>query len=445
MTDPRLETLRALSAAYNGEALFRPSSIDRTIHCPGSVRLIARAPRDRRMTPWIVEGLAAHKVSEDALKGIRQPDEWSDRMVRVDDEGINGAFVDEEMVDAVGLYLEVVETDMALDVERLVEVKLNLQPLDPSDPVLGENRGTADCVQIDLARRRIRNYDLKYGKGVMVSAETPQVRNYALMGLVSFAPPPGGWEEIENIIVQPRAADPRQRVKRISFHPNDLLTGGFLSTLTEAMDAALEPDPPLTSGAWCRWCPAKTICPAYRDQAINLARDTFDPGPSFRAGDMLGPLPTEVWVGTVEEPRPATNVYGRVVLPAPTDLDPGEIATILARAPLFEAWIEAVQHRAVSLLDTGTHIPGWKLAQRSGHRRWKDADAAPDALRALGMQTSAMYTEPKLRSPAQVEKLLPVAKRDSIATLVERPLGAVVLVPAESAKPAVPPALGPIA
>ena len=45
------------------------------------------------------------------------------------------------------------------------------------------------------------------------------------------------------------------------------------------------------------------------------------------------------------------------------------------------------------------------------------------------MQTSQAYTDPKLKSPAQIEKLLPKDKKVAIAPLVHRPLGKPTLVP----------------
>jgi len=100
MTPDQHALLRELASITGGDAIFRPSSIDRTIGCPGSVVMAARLPKIvRASTNAQIEGSAAHKVAEEALNGIRQPDEWSDRMVRLND--IDGWFVDDEMVDAM--------------------------------------------------------------------------------------------------------------------------------------------------------------------------------------------------------------------------------------------------------------------------------------------------------------------------------------------------------
>ncbi len=431
--------IAALSAAYKGEAIFRPSSADRFIGCPGSVRLIARAPRERQWSPWIVEGLAAHKVAEQALKGERQLDEWSDRMVQVDDGGMHGAFCDEEMVIGVGLYLETVAADIDRDTQTFTEHRMSLSPLDPDNPLFAENRGTADRVHVHPGRRKARLFDLKWGRGVMVSPESPQLKDYALLTMMNFDIE-GGWREVELTIVQPRAAEETQRVKTVSYDPNDLLTD-FLGRMVGSMEAALVEDAPLNPGARCRWCPAKAICPALRDQAMHIAdigRQASQP-----RGELLGPIPSQVVLGTIEEPRPRP-APGAVVLPSPTDLSPDEIAFILGKRHFWDTWITAVQHRAVALLETGTTIPGWKLGRRTKRRRWKDPAGVVAELRALGLKVSDLYADPKLRSPRQVEAVMEPSRRGLIEPLVERPLGAVLLVPADSVKAELPPALGPI-
>lgn len=442
----RYAMLAALREAYKGEAMFRPSSISRLLGCPGSVQLIARSPREtRKSSVYATEGTVAHQVAQDALLGKRQPEEWVDRIVDIPgpdggkwvpqhDGKKAGWLVDAEMAEAVGLYVDEVAKRWTPDTMQYIEHGLTLGALDPTDPIFAENRGTADAVLADTRRGRLTIVDLKYGKGVMVAGDSPQLKNYALMGLIAFGTG-GGWSEVETVVVQPRATDERQRIKSIVHDPADLLTD-FLGKLGEAMHRSLDPDPPLNAdptGAWCRWCPAKVTCPALQREATDLARDAFAAMPPLGALSDLGALPPAVFVGTQDQPRPAaTPPKGTIVLPPATVLDPGDIATILQRRPLWEAWITSVEERASSLLEAGVAVPGWKLVRRTGNRRWKDKEAAPDALRALGVNTSAMYTDPELRSPAQIEKLLPKEKKGAIEDLVERPEGALTLVKAEN-------------
>lgn len=420
--------LAELITAHGGDAVFRPSSAKRWMTCVGSTMLSARAPRERTSSVYAREGTAAHALAELCLKEGIAPEEMVDRTVFVREDKSDAWRVDEEMASAVQVYLNEIAERWEPGCDQFVEYKMSLEHLDPSYPLLAQNRGTGDGVILNYKRRRVTIADLKYGRGVAVSANAPQLKNYGVLTLVSF-PIAGGWKEVETLVVQPRLADERDRVKSVVHDAADLMTT-FLGELVGAMDAALDPDAALTPGDHCRWCPAKTICPAVRDRALNLARDAFESAPPMTSGSLLGPLPTEVFVGTVEEPRPAVPSRDVVVLPPGPALSNDDIATILNRAPIFDLWLTGIKQEAVRRLETGSPIPGYKLVAPSGNRRWagEDRNATIDALRQLGLNVGDVMTDPALKSPAQVEKLLPKDKRPALTGLVERPLGAPTLV-----------------
>ena len=459
-----LARLAALKQAFGGEALFRPSSIGRVIACPGSVSLCAmarQAGHRRFSSKYALEGSAAHVVAEQALKGIRQPDEWTDRMVQLDDGGLHGHFVDAEMVEAVGEYVDEVRTGLTADDELFIEHRMSLSPLDPSDPMLAENRGTGDAVILNRKMRRAKLKDLKYGKGVMVSAETPQLKDYAVQVIVTH--PDTVWDEVELVISQPRAVDERQRRKSIIYDPAALMTD-FLGELLQAMHYALQPDPPLKTGPHCRWCDAKDAgnCPAIRAEALAIGRDSFDALPALTARSRMGPIPETVHLGTIEEPR-AKGVPGTAVsLPPAAMMAAADVATVLDRLHLFEIWASSVKERACSLIEAGVTVPGWMLSARTGHRHFvtdatrlaaivkemqekhniavkpsPDGLIVEDLLRAIGLKSVEMYSAPKLLSPAQIEKKLKKDSKPLLEPLVERPLGEPTLMRAsEDRKPA---------
>lgn len=438
------ERLKQLIALAKGEALFRPSATERWTHCPGSVSLSVRAPRERKSSSFALEGTAAHTVAKEALTGIRQPDEWTDRMVQLDGEGMRGHFVDEEMVDGVSFYVDMVRRRQVEGTQLLVEQFLSLKNLDPSDPIYAENRGTGDAIILWPAKRRISILDLKYGKGVAVHATSPQIRDYALMTAVCH-PIPGGWQEIECVIGQPRAAEERDREKVAYFTP-DQLFNDFLGMLLESMDKALLPDPPLNPGSWCRWCPGSADCPALRDRAVNIARDAFAAVPMLTVSSGMLPLPP-----------PVTGIgQGSNPLPEPVALSVSDIATILERRDLFDAWMTAVERRAVAILTSGGSIPGWKITQRTGNRKWVNAEEAQSILRRVGVSVGEMTTDPKLRTPKQLEMLLAPEYRWLVKMfeegdtqpqqnrLVTRELGAITLVKASDTRQALPGVFTPI-
>lgn len=426
----RLGMLDALRKANGGDAVFRPSAASRWLACVGSTQLCASAPKEKRSSAYAREGTAAHFVSQQALEGIRQPDEWSDRMVQLDGaKGLEGWFVDEEMVDKVGFYLNEINDRMTSETIAFTEYKLSLAAIAPNDPLFAEVRGTGDRIHV-VPRKKVTIIDLKYGRGVPVAAHSPQLKTYATMALVAFQEH-GPFEEVETVVVQPRLVNESDWVKPVSFDPGVLLSE-FFGEMAEGLEAALEPNAPLSPGEHCRWCPAKVICPAIQKRALTIATNLFGPidDTPVTASSGMMPMPEVVIEGDLVPP-------GAIVLPKAFDLDPGEIATILDRRALFETWIEGVEKRAVALLEIGTKVPGYKLVQRTGNRRWKEEEGTIiDALRrGANMKVGDMLAPQKLLSPAQMEKLLAKDKRALIEPLVERPPGAHTLVRDEDRRP----------
>lgn len=427
--------LASLRLLYGGEALFRPSSISRLLGgCIGSVQRIAHSPRVDGSNKFTEEGTAAHIVAEQALKGIRQPDEWTDRMVRLDDKGFKGHFVDAEMTESILMYLDVIAERVTPTTVIHVEQHLSLSVLDPTDPVLAENRGTGDCILVDVPNGYLSVVDLKYGKGVMVPPGPPQLKDYLLMALLKFGASGVQWKKLETVIVQPRAVYEHERIKPMVEDQN-YIAGDFLGKLVGSMYQSLEPEQPLVAGKHCKWCRAATNCPALQAAAMNTGADAFSTLPSFHSKSMLTALPA-IEIATIEAPKPTAT--GGMFLPLPEGLSPDECATAMDGAEVFSIWVNAVKHHAANFMDRGIKVPGYKMVQRTGNRKWKSpVPATVDELRKIGVNMSDMFPEPALRSPAQIEKTLPAAKRLLIKPLVERPLGGPTLVKETDKRPAV--------
>jgi hypothetical protein len=454
MTNKRYAMLAELQRMAKGENLFRPSAIERAMICRGSIIASLRAPQNKRSSPAAREGTAAHLVAASVLEGSKKLEEWADRMIDLEDGGVK-IHCSEEMIEAVEMYVDEILRRVEPGCILLIEQKLSLELLDPDDPLFKENKGTSDAVVINPARRRITIGDLKYGKGHMVKGDSPQLKDYLLMALLKYANyAPGGWLSAETLIVQPRAVSEGQRIKPVEHDPL-ALTFDFVGELVATMEGALDADAPLVSGSHCYFCNASATCPALRDVAQNAARDAFAAVPMMTATTPMAPIPKHVFVGTLEQPKPEEGAAAgtTMTLPLPQSLDPAEIATILGRESLWDAWITSVKHYAVQLIEGGTTIPGYKLLRRSGNRRWKDPepDEAPiaDQLQAeFNLDYTKLYAPAKLKSPAQLEKILKGVDKAKLPAFVERPPGAPTLVRADEVpddRVEVLPLLGPIA
>ena len=79
-------------------------------------------------------------------------------------------------------------------------------------------------------------------------------------------------------------------------------------------------------------------------------------------------------------------------------------------------------------------IPGWKLVPKRATRRWRDEGQAVVELQALGLCEDELIAR-KLKSPAQVEKLLGFKGKRGIADLVVAVSGGTTLAPETDPRP----------
>lgn len=405
-------------------ALFRPSSAGRWLACPGSV-LLSQGLDGSGSSAAAREGTAVHLMGEKALLNEREPIEWLDRYIPVEGHQIH---VDDGMVEGAQMYVDYVRSQQAAGATLEIEARLTLQPLDPTDALLGECRGSSDAVLFWEYEGILEVDDLKFGRGYMVPAAAKQPRLYGLMALLRYQSRVP-WREIRTTIVQPRDPNESQRVRTHTYDPQEIMD--FAGEVYGAMLAATQPNAPLVPGTeQCQWCPAKGICPALAQGALDVARSAFTAAPLHAGSPVPAPGPS----------------------PSLPDLDQAtdeDIAVWLERRTLVEEWFKGVEQRAAQRITAGRAIRGWKMVQRTGNRKFVDPDAVPAKLRELGVQTAKMYAPPKLLSPAQIEALLPGRNKDEraalLAPLVDRADNGLALVRDDNKKPAAAGVFGPVA
>ena len=373
------------------------------MNCPGSVKLAARYPDTAGAAAR--EGTFAHYVAQRCLEDGVAASSWLGKTSK------NGEFAcTQEMVDAVQLYLDAVRSVSLIygvsggaDVQ--VEAKVQL-------PVaLGPGvYGTADALVWADRGRKLHVFDFKYGAGVMVPADdNSQLDIYAVGALMTFGDKRArfGLKNVEVVvhIVQPRcgsAAPWRSSEPRMAL---DLL-GWADSVLVPAAHATDNDNADLVPGeTQCRFCPAKVECPALREQTLEVAQAVFD-------DDELA------------EPK----------APDVERLSPEDVARLLAAAPRVRDYLNAVEKRAVELANGGGTVPGYKLVERAGVRRWTNEADAEAALRGADVDP---FERPKLLSPAKAEKALGRARAKLVAELAHKPVTGTVIVPDSDKRPAI--------
>lgn len=233
----------------NGHSPLGASGAERWINCPGSVTLIKNLNLDpdgdmaMEEPEYREQGTAAHALAAVCLGYHQEP--W---------ELIGHKFgkvtVDAEMADAVDTYIRVCDADFDGADRVLIEQHV-------SDPIHPLFFGTVDCA-VKIGRRLIVN-DFKYGVGVVVEiVENPQVMYYAF-GALRLFPDLQDEDPVELRIIQPRAAHEDGMVRSWT------TTVGFIkewaNTVLRPAMLATELDHSLDAGEWCRFCPAKLVCP----------------------------------------------------------------------------------------------------------------------------------------------------------------------------------------
>lgn len=377
---------------------FGGSVIGRVIACPGSVALCKTVP-ERASSAYADEGTFAHALAEECLsQGLFDASQkigdevWSPKIA-------SRKVVTTEMAAAVQVYLDAVQEEMnrSADPVLLIEERFTL-PISTAEE--GEVFGANDALVYHPSLGRLVVFDYKHGAGVSVSVEdSPQLKFYAAGAALSH--PEWSIAELELVIVQPRARDADQYdVPGVKPWPMDTFeliefVGTVEQAVARAKDAAQgfsatgrvqfmhEPisddTQALSAGAHCRWCDAAAVCPVKQQEVITSIGLDFH--------DIAGISPK--------------------ALPEPKDMDIARIAALLQGLDVLTAWANQVRDFAYNCLVQGVAIPGYKLVDKQGRRKWIDAegDIAAYVEMVYGVEADDIFPR-KLVTITEAERLV---------------------------------------
>lgn len=354
------------------------SSCERWWNCPGSFQLAQQLP-----TPpssfYAAEGTAAHSVGEWYLRRNRPVDNHflGKEIKVVEHDKTYMIHVDEGMLEAVDEYVTFIFNTLeeyCLDHSALqVEKGFNLAHIDK------EAFGTCDA-NIIAPLERLIVVDYKHGAGVPVEAEWNKQTLYYGVGAY-FELPPKDREyisHIETVIVQPRAPHSGGSIRKAIYTIDEILE--WQSELHGAVTRIRTGITTLKAGKWCKWCPAKLVCPEARAEIERQALIDFD---------------------MVAAPLPKVK-----------NLTPEELANLLDHAKYLKDWCNDVLTYGYSMAEAGMALPGYKLVSGRSNRKWKDeSEVASHLLNDQGFNPADIYTQ-KILSPAQMEKMVKKYKID---------------------------------
>jgi hypothetical protein len=235
------------------------SKAARWLNCPGSVPLCETVP-EPPPSKYAELGSAAHALAEQCLiHGGDAFDYWGEPCPEYPDY-----IVDTDMVEAVQVYVDHCRSLMEpFPGERSlfkIEHKFWLAEIDI------HLFGTADFVAYDPRSQWLHVADYKHGAGVVVDVRNnPQILYYALGAIEAFGEPIKG---VTLHVVQPRA--PGKAVKEWVVPKGGMQR--FRFELIDGLNRVHSGDDTLKAGDWCRFCPAKTVCPAHGDGETKTRR-----------------------------------------------------------------------------------------------------------------------------------------------------------------------------
>lgn len=346
--------------ASRKHALLSASGASRWINCPPSARLTEGMAG--KWNAYADEGTAAHEYAEIKLTRRLTKCNSADRK-RLDKQAEalkTNRYYNAEMEACIQQYADLVEERFlearsrsdSEDATVLLEAKLDLTEWVP------DGFGTSDVTIISDGVLEV--IDLKYGKGVPVSAiNNSQLRLYALGALAEF-----GWmydiHMVRMTIIQPRLDS--VSTDEISVEE---LNEWAESVVKPAASLAYAGEGEYKAGDHCRWCLAKGNCRARADENLKAIAYEF------------------------QEPALLSNE---------------EIGPILHIAGQLQSWVKDVQEYALEQALRGEKIPQWKLVEGKSKR------VITDTKKAAALLTEAGYSEDKLYKPRELRAMTALEK-----------------------------------
>lgn len=234
-------------------ALLNASSAHRWLTCPPLPRL--ESFFEREVSEVANEGTDAHKLAEYKLRKLRGAKVRKPKLKYLDKDMEN--YTD----DYINYIVETLENIKNITKDPIVLIE---QQLDFSNYV-PDGYGTGDCLII--ADKTLYIIDLKYGRGVEVSAEdNPQMMLYAL-GALNIYDALYDIEQVNMTIFQPRKYNISSCTKTV-----EELKSWAESELKEKAELAFNGLGVVTYGPWCQFSNCNVVLRARKQYHDKLTR-----------------------------------------------------------------------------------------------------------------------------------------------------------------------------
>ena len=370
-------------------AKLSSSASKRWLGCPGSVKLSEHYPNGSSI--YADEGTIAHGMAEGMISKddkLVQKYEVEAAKFYGEHPELNGTFLEMKMI--LQPYVDYVFEEYAAQVHEDGAAQLMTEERVDLTEYIPGGFGTSDVVI--LRQGRLHIIDLKYGKGVSVSAEdNPQLKLYALGTLARF----DMLYDIKDVVMtiyQPRL----DNVSTDTIKAKDLYAWGE-EVIKPGAQLALSEDAPVHAGDWCQFCPARYDCKERARDAMELQK-----------------------------------YLGRMVL------SPEEIAEILGKIDRLTKFAEDIKDSALTKALDGEEIPGWKVVEGRSIRKYVGSEEEiVRQCEGAGYDQALLY-ERKLLTITNMEKLMGKKQfAEVLGAYVEKPEGKPTLAPESDKRPAI--------
>lgn len=356
------------------------STAARRIGCPASYRLEKLVPKDERGSEYAREGTALHELMAMTLRDGVEPTDMLPYTFTAADGSWSFTVTEDLWADkgepalaAFDRYVASIEQQIGEDMEFLVERRVAF-------PGIPGAFGTSDI--IGRCGDEIFVMDWKFGFKPVSPVANKQLLFYASGALNTEA----GWvgptdddTPLTLVIIQPMARQSGQEI--LQEWPTTVgALMAYQRDLKAAVAEARREDATCRRGDWCTFARCKTVCPAHLNPLGGLAA-RFDELTAAQQKSNGSPMDRLDWAQ--------------------------RYADLLEMAEIAEAVAAEVFAQAHAYADQGNTIPGWALeAKKAGARTWAVEERQLKTFFRRHRIKQDQWSERKMRSPAQMEKIL---------------------------------------
>ena len=389
-------------------AKLSASGAELWLNCPGSVHMAELFPE--KTSPAAIEGTLAHELAQTMILSANSPTDHLDPAreaeYRSERDKVNAFYSEHKEMEGsfdgmkkiLAPYVDyVMEEYQAILAKDPAAELMTEQHVDFSDIVPG-GFGTSDVVIIGAEICEV--IDLKYGKGVPISAiNNPQIRLYTYGTMAAFDLS-YDFSKVKMVIYQPRL----DSVTSEELSADDLRSWGK-AVIAPAAKKALGKKLSYNPGPWCKshFCPGAGSCKA-------------------RAAEMH----------KFEEMMKKRKADDAV-------LSGNEMGKALAAAREFTTWAKDLENEALAMAQEGETVTGWKIVESTSKRKYKSEEIVAATLEKAGYDPALIF-EKKLLGITKMTQLVGKKKFKELLEdpgLVFKPEGAPTLAPESDKRPAI--------